>query len=294
MVEENKMIKSYLLCALSYFFAIIIGIVIGYSLSFMHPLLIILMADLAGTLTIFIISSITKNSSFYDPYWSVAPLVIAIYYIFLPHSTSINVVRQVIIFVLVCIWSIRLTHNWLRQWRGIKHEDWRYARLRQKHGKNFWFINLTGIHLMPTIIVYLGSLSLFPALSLSSKPIGFLDILAIIITSAAIFLEALADKQLANFINNRKNPHQMIKNGLWAVSRHPNYFGEILFWWGLYLFALSADILAYWVILGPISVTLLFNIVSIPMMEKRNLEKKPEYDNYKKRVSRLVPWFPRD
>jgi steroid 5-alpha reductase family enzyme len=160
-------------------------------------------------------------------------------------------------------------------------------------GRNFWLINLVGLQLMPTILVYLGSISLYPILSLRTQSFWSLDILALFITLIAIIFETLADQQLYNFTKNRINSQEFITTGLWRYSRHPNYFGEILFWWGLYLFALATDFSFYWVIIGPLSITILFNVVSIPLMENRNLKKKPNYIFYQEKVSRLVPWFPK-
>ncbi len=291
--KGNNMFKAYVYVIISYVFAFFISIIIGVVFSFLHPLLMILFADLAATIVIFIISTILKNTSLYDPYWSVAPLIIASYYLFFPQISSVHSFRYIIVFILLFIWSIRLTFNWLRQWRGLKHEDWRYTMYRVKMGKKFWLINLIGLQLMPTLQVYLGSISLYPALSLRTKSIWIIDIVAIFITAAAIAIETLADQQLYNFIKTRQSHEEIITTGLWKYSRHPNYFGEILFWWGLYIFALASDVSYYWVIIGPISITFLFNILSIPIMERRNLERKPDYAIYKKQVSKLIPWFPK-
>lgn len=294
-MEKNKhlMLKGYLYCFFSYVIAFFVAVLVGVSFRYLHPLIMILLADLAATLVIFVISSIFKNTSFYDPYWSVAPLIITVYYLIFPSASNYGSIRSIFVSILIFIWSIRLTFNWLRQWQGLRHEDWRYMDYRQKMGRNFWIINLLGLQLMPTILVFLGSISLYPILSLSSAQFGFLDIIAIIVTVMAILIETLADQQLYKFIQNRENSQENITNGLWAYSRHPNYFGEILFWWGLFLFAVSANLSFYWAILGPISITILFNTVSIPIMEQRNLLRKPDYLNYKKRVSRLIPWFPK-
>lgn len=290
---DKSMFKAYVYCIISYGIAICISIIVGLIFSCLHPLLMILVADLAATIVIFLISSFFKNTSFYDPYWSIAPLIITLYYLIFPVSSKYGNIRSIIVAILIFIWSIRLTYNWLRKWHGMEHEDWRYKNYRLKMGKKFWFINLVGLQLMPTILVYLGSISIYPILSLRTYPIGIIDFLAIIITSIAIIIEALADQQLYYFIKKRKNSQEIISIGLWKYSRHPNYFGEILFWWGLYLFALAADISYYWAIIGPISITILFNTVSIPLMEQRNLARKPDYANYKKKVSRLIPWFPK-
>ena len=81
--------------------------------------------------------------------------------------------------------------------------------------------------------------------------------------------------------------------GLWAYSRHPNYFGEIMFWWGLFIFALAADSCYWWTIAGPLVITILFLFISIPMMDKRSLGRRPGYEEHMERVSALIPWFPK-
>jgi len=143
---------------------------------------------------------------------------------------------------------------------------------------------------MPTILVFLGCLSLFPALAVGFNSIGVIDILAIIITSSAIIIETLADQQMHKFIKSREDIASNIRTGLWKYSRHPNYFGEILFWWGIYFFALAVDFSFWWMIIGPISMVILFLVVSIPLIEKK-LGSKPGYESYKNEVSKLVFWF---
>lgn len=290
-ISFKKLFTAYIVLILSYVTAFIVAILVGIFFSFLHPLLMILLADLAATIVIFIISTILKNTSLYDPYWNTAPLIIALYYLLFPQIANGNIVRVIVVFVLVSIYSVRLTHNWAKQWRGLGHEDWRYTNYRVKMGKKFWFINFTGLQLMPTIMVYLGSISLYPVLSLRTGTLGLLDIFAIIITATAITLEALADQQSYKFRRNRKNSQEFITTGLWKYSRHPNYLGEIMFWWGLYIFTLAANILYFWVIIGPIAITILFYVVSIPLMEKRNLERKPDYAEFKKITSKLILWF---
>jgi steroid 5-alpha reductase family enzyme len=291
--KRYNLLRAYTFCIISYAIALFMSVVVGIIFNFLHPLLMILIADLTGTVAIFIISTFLKNTSLYDPYWSIIPLIIALYFLLFPQVVNPNNIRYIIVFILVAIWSIRLTYNWIRQWRGLKHEDWRYMYYREKMGGKFWFINLTGLQLMPTILVYFGSISLYPALSLRANSLNILDIFALLITASAIIIEAIADQQLYKFVRKRENPQQIIANGLWRYSRHPNYFGEILFWWGIYIFALASNLTFFWAVIGPISITILFNIVSIPLMEKRKLEKKPDYADYKKRVSRLIPWFPK-
>ncbi|MHA1307127.1 MAG: DUF1295 domain-containing protein [Candidatus Heimdallarchaeota archaeon] len=89
------------------------------------------------------------------------------------------------------------------------------------------------------------------------------------------------------------SPKKVMDIGLWAYSRHPNYFGEVAFWWGLFFFALAADLTWWWTVAGGIAMIILFIFISIPLLENKQLAKRPEYADYKKRVSMFIPWFPR-
>jgi steroid 5-alpha reductase family enzyme len=165
--------------------------------------------------------------------------------------------------------------------------------MRGNTGRFYWLVSFFGFHFFPTIIVFLGCLSLYPALSVGTNPFGALDIGAIAITISAIWIETRADQELKTFVSQHKSAEENITTGLWTYSRHPNYFGEVLFWWGLYIFALSADFAYWWAIIGPICITMLFLFVSIPMMDRHILRTKPAYAETMKRVSALIPWFPK-
>ena len=104
-----------------------------------------------------------------------------------------------------------------------------------------------------------------------------LDVLAVLVTAAAIAVEAGADRQLRRFLTSPRKPGQILDTGLWAFSRHPNYFGEVLFWWGVWLFGLAADPSRWWTIVGPAGITALFLGISVPMMDKRMLARHPGY-----------------
>ena len=257
-----------------------------------QPLHVAALADLAATLVVFAASFALDNSSVYDPYWSVAPMALAPWLAAQPSAAGAPLARQILVIGLVTFWGLRLTYNWARGFRGLAHEDWRYVDLRRKTGRAYWLVSLTGIHLMPTVMVYLGCLALSPALT-SPRPLGPLDALAAAVTLAAVLIELTADEQLLAFREERREG-EILARGLWAFSRHPNYFGEVSFWWGLLLFALAADPGAWWSGAGAAAITALFLFVSIPMLDKRSVARRPEYAEHMKRVSALVPWFPRE
>lgn len=256
-----------------------------------HPLRAVAYADLAATLVVFGVSALVDNSSVYDPYWSVAPIAIAPWLAAHPSAAGAPLARQALVITLVTLWGLRLTYNWARGFEGLTHEDWRYVDLRRKSGRAYWLVSLLGIHAMPTVMVYLACLALHPALT-SPRPLGPLDALAAAVTLGAIAVELVADEQLRAFRRERREG-EILARGLWAFSRHPNYFGEVSFWWGLFLFALAADPGAWWVGIGALAITLLFVFVSIPMLDRRSAARRPAYAEHMKRVSALVPWFPR-
>jgi steroid 5-alpha reductase family enzyme len=258
-----------------------------------HPIAVALAADVAATITIFVASFWFKNSSFYDPYWSVAPPLIALYFALRPVSASVDGLRMALVFALVLAWAVRLTWNWARGWQGLGHEDWRYRRLQQQTGRAYWLVSLAGIHLMPTFWVFVGCLPLYPALAAATQPFGLLDVLAALVMGGSIWIEKQADDQLRRFRAEGHGPQAILKTGLWAWSRHPNYFGEMGFWWGLWLFGLAANPAWWWTIVGPVSITLMFRFVSLPMVETRMLESRPEYAAHARDIPLVILRPPR-
>ena len=234
MPREIRKLPSLIIIAVVYALAGAVALLVGRALPAWHPLLVVLVCDVAATLVVFAVSVAMDNTSVYDPYWSVAPLPIAA---FLAHAGGELTPRALLMAGLLGAWGARLTFNWARGWPGMAHEDWRYADLRRKTGALYWPVSLAGLQLMPTVMVYLGCLPLWPALG-SSAPLGPLDLVAATLTGGAIWLEAAADLQLRQFVRSGPAPDAIMKQGLWARCRHPNYLGEIGFWWGLFLFGL--------------------------------------------------------
>jgi steroid 5-alpha reductase family enzyme len=291
-------------CLAAYLAAGAAAVIVGRVSGAWHPILRAGLADLAATLVVFAFSLAYNNSSFYDPYWSVAPPFLALFWLLAAGSGGLPV-RQALAGALLLAWAARLTYNWLRRWRGLSHEDWRYADYRKagaaygpaaatapRHGYlPYWPISFAGFHLMPTVLVFLGCLSLWPALT-AARPLGLLDALAAALTAGAVILEAAADRQLVRFLASAA-PGQVMDRGLWSLSRHPNYFGEVAFWWGLWLFGLAAAPSWWWTVAGPLSMTALFLGISVPMMDRHLLARRPRYATILKRRSAFLPWFPR-
>lgn len=285
--------RSFALIAAAYATGLLVGATVAAALPTGAPLWQrVALADLAATVAVFAWSVALDNSSVYDAYWSVAPMVIAPALAAGVDAAAAPLGRRVLVTGLVLAWGARLTFNWARGWRGLDHEDWRYVDLRGKTGRLYWAVSLLGLHAMPTAVVFLGCLPLLPALVTGGRPLGPLDAVAAAVTAGGVAVEAVADAQLHAF-RRRATPGEILATGLWAYSRHPNYFGEITFWWGLFLFALAAGEGSAWTGVGALAVTVLFVTVSVPLIDRRSLARRPDYAAHRDRVSAIVPWWPR-
>ncbi len=241
---------------------------------------------LASTAVLFVVSQLVKNGSTFDPWWSVMPPVAAIW--LMVGNDDVDTTRRWLVVVCVVLWGARLTYNWATSWPGLHHEDWRYVELYGTGRMPRWLVSLLGVHLVPTIIVALACLPLVAALTSARVPFAPLDIVATVVALSAIALELVADRQLRAF-NRSKQVGDVLDTGLWARSRHPNYLGEIGFWWGLWLFALTGGLDAAWTVIGPIEITVLFVAVSIPLSERRSAARRLDWFEYAARTPVLLP-----
>lgn len=275
----------------AYLVALAVAVAVGLAVGSDTPLLTVALADLAATLVIFVSSRLVNNSSMYDVYWSVVPPVIALY-LWTVAEPDVPLIRQFLVVGCVWFWAIRLTANWARSWPGLDHEDWRYNAQREGGPVPYWVASFFGFHLFPTIQVYVGCLALYPAIVVGTEPYGVLDMIAVVVTVGAVLLEWVADEQLRRF-NATKQPGDICTVGLWAWCRHPNYLGEVLFWSGLWLFALAADPAWWWTVVGPLAMTGMFVFASIPMIDRRGVERRPGYEEHMRTVPALIPRRPR-
>lgn len=279
-----------LICMLAYLTAFLVCYLFGSVFYGRNIILHAFILNLLATLTIFLFSMLLNNSSMYDPYWSIAPPAVFLYWIFSETPVEINIYRQGLILCLVLFWSVRLTWNWMRRWQGLIDEDWRYRNFRRKFPTSYWFVSFFGIHLFPTLVVFLGCISVFPAFIMNPTPINTTDLIAFLVTVAGITIESLADRQLRKHLKKgREAP--FLSAGLWKYSRHPNYFGEVLFWIGLFIFSLANHSIIWWTVPGPVVILLMFFFISVPMIDKRMLQRRRGYRDYYKRTSGLIPWF---
>lgn len=295
---KNNRFVSFLIIAVTYILAGLLGYFLYPIIKIDHLMVRFLVLDLICTVFVYLVSMIFNNASVYDPYWSVAPMVILP--LFMVELKAYHLVVYVII-ILYFIWGIRLTANWAYGFKNLNHQDWRYQNLQDKHPKTWFLINLFGIHMVPTIIVFLGMLPTMYLMDLvvnnsEEIEVNAASIFAVIIILVAIILETVADIQMHKFRKDPNNKGKINESGLWKIARHPNYGGEILFWIGVFLYTSSMDgagnsfILAF----SPLIVFLLFAFISVPMMEKRQKKNKPGYEDYMKRTNIFFPIFPKE
>jgi len=279
---------SFVIVLALYIFSFFIGFLVFKVFNNIHILLSYLLADIAATLIVWIFGVLFDNSSLYDPFWSVAPLILVPFWIFtVGNSFSLF---NILLFAAIYIWGVRLTLNWARRWKGMTHEDWRYAKLK-KDNPRLWFItNLVGINLMPTLIVFTALVPAYFAI-VSADILRGLSVFGFVICIGSVFIQAVSDFQMDLFKKNKPTFPEFINRGFWRYSRHPNYFAEVLFWWGIWVMQMGVTSKMWITIIGPILVTALFIFISIPMMEKHILSSRPSYSVYRRQVPMFIFWF---
>ncbi len=249
--------------------------------------------SLIWTTILWITSLIIKSSSITKPFLSLIPTFLVCIYSF--KTKDINTQTYLIIVPFI-IWSISITINYLIRLNDLKEEDWRFFEITNKHPKLKFLINLFGNHFLPVLVIYIAILPVFHYLNLSTVTnINLSTIIALIIVILGILIELIANIQMNKFKKNLKNPFEVNKTGLWKISRHPNYLGEIMMWWGTFLMMLSLDDKKLLFFLGPLLITLAILIINIPMMEKRQLNKKYDYKEYQNTTNMLLIFpFPKN
>jgi steroid 5-alpha reductase family enzyme len=231
-----------------------------------------------------IVVQIKKDNSIGNFTWGGGVLLITLYTFLIGHHSS----RSVLITAIICLWALRLIIYLYSRYK--KGADPRFIEWQKQWGRyalliSFWWIFIMNgtmaiIMSLPSILI---NRSLVPNLNV-------LDVIGLLIWLIGFCCESIADFQLHNFMKNPANKGKIMMQGLWRYSRHPNYFGEITMWWGIYLIALSVPY-GWITIIAPLTITiLLIFFTGVPMLE-RVFKDNPEYQEYKKHTSMLIPWF---
>ncbi|MGM0367523.1 MAG: DUF1295 domain-containing protein [Actinomycetota bacterium] len=284
--SPKKRSLSFSVVLIIYLLALAAAIISLKVFDMLHPLFSTFMADIAATLVVWFFGIMFRNSSVYDPYWSVAPMVIITFWVIRSANFS---TADLLFMAAIIIWGTRLTINWAIRWKGLGHQDWRYSLLKRKSPKIWFFTNLFGINIMPTVIVFLAMVPAYFSIGINN-PVNKLTAAGFLICLSAVLIQSISDRQMDLFKKSSRS-QQYIDKGLWKYSRHPNYFGEVSFWWGIWLMQLGIIPRLWITIAGPLVMTLLFILISIPLMEKHILDSRPGYIHYRNQVSMLLPWF---
>ena len=276
--------RDVLRIIIGYVLALIVGFfVYQYVESILGIFYALLIADIAMTFLIFIGSVLYNNSSFYDPYWSVVPPFLVVTMMLALDQVH---VWSILVLLAVLVWACRLTFNWYKNFIGFEKEDFRYIDFRKKFPKTYWLISLLAVHLFPTLMVFLGLVPIYLFLQEDVVRPIFVVLGCLTIVSGSI-ISYYADEQMRDHQKN-KYSHAM-KEGLWSISRHPNYLGELMMWFGVMVisFSVSYDFIQT---LGFLAMLALFELYSIPRMEKRLSARKADYEEVKLEVSRVFPF----
>ena len=271
---------SFVVVTAVYILAAVAGVITYRALAYSWWINL-LIADVIATVATFIFSVIFRNASVYDPYWSVQPPVILVAFALGKDLTAFGI----LLLIAVSFWAIRLTANWAYTFANLYHQDWRYTMLKEKTGVFYPVINFVGIHMVPTLVVYGCILpGVYAVREGLSANLG--SVLFLCLSLGAAAMQGTADIQMHRFRKNRDSA--FIRRGLWKYSRHPNYLGEILMWWGVGLAVVCAAPNMWYLAAGALANTVLFLTVSIPMADGRQ-SRKEGFAEYKKQTRMLLP-----
>ena len=247
-------------------------------------------AVLAMMMAGWLISLLYRNVTIVDSLWGLGFIIIAWITYFLSDG---YVVRKTLIATFVTLWGLRLCiYLSIRNWG--KGEDPRYGLWRKESGERFWLVSLFKVFILQAVFMWFISLApQFGQISPTPNQLTWLDIIGASIWAIGFLFETVGDWQLAHFKTNPDNKGKVMDKGLWAYSRHPNYFGECLVWWGLFLISFSSPG-NWWTIMSPLIATIvLLKMTGIPLTEKTIGKKRPGYREYIDRTNAFIPWFPK-
>jgi steroid 5-alpha reductase family enzyme len=237
----------------------------------------------------YVISLLKKRNDVADIAWGLGFVLLAWVSFFLSGAFE---ARNLMINIMVSIWGLRL--GWHIHYRNTgKTEDYRYLAWRKEWGKWFYLRSYVQVHLLQGFLLFLIVL---PVIVINKTPgllLSWLDMIGVVVWFFGFCFEAIGDAQLSQFIKNPANKGKLMQSGLWAFTRHPNYFGEVILWWGIWLMSISTPN-SLFTVLGPLTITILILKVSgIPILEKKMAE-NPDFAEYKRRVSAFFPLPPRN
>ena len=246
-----------------------------------------LAAVLLALTLLWMLSLRLRDASIIDSFWGPGfALATLVYYLVDGSRAS----RGTLVLLLVTTWAARLGYHLHRRNRRLG-EDPRYAAMREKYGERWGRVSLFRVFWLQGAILWIVSAPLLTAVR-GRTALSALDFAGAAIFLVGLALESLADHQLTRFRADPAKKGRVLESGLWRYSRHPNYFGDAVVWWGLYTVAAGAG--AYWTIFAPVIMTfLLLEVSGVPLLEKSLSQSRPGYAEYVRRTSAFVPWPPK-
>lgn len=237
---------------------------------------------------VFIGAVLIKNNSIVDIAWGIGFICVAFVTLFLNEGIA---ARKGLVTALVFLWGIRLSAHVALRNKG-KPEDFRYAKWRKQWGK--WFIprSYFQIFLLQGVLLLIISFPVILVNRSQTAGLTLLDIIGVLIWCVGFFFESLSDHQLMRFKRNPAHKGLIMTRGLWRFSRHPNYFGEALIWWGIFAVVLSVEY-GWTAIVSPLLITfLLLRVSGVTMLEKRYAD-NAQYAAYARKTNAFIPWIPK-
>ncbi len=236
----------------------------------------------------FVVSLVKKRNDVADVAWGMGFVLMAWVSFFLGKSQGSS---GLLACLLVSIWGFRLAwHIYARN--KDKAEDYRYAKWREEWGKWFYLRSYLQVYLLQGFLLFLIVLPILLINESAAGELGFLYFLGLVVWILGFVFESVGDSQLAKFIKEPKNKGKLMQSGLWRYTRHPNYFGEVIQWWGIWLVSIPV-VNIFISIIGPLTITfLILKISGIPLLEKK-MEENSEFAEYKRRTNKFIPWFPK-
>ncbi len=231
-----------------------------------------------------------RDASIIDVFWGLGFILVAWVYFWMSEAST---ARKYLVVALVTLWGVRLSLYIL--WRNWgKGEDYRYQAMRAKNPKGFPLRSLYTVFWLQAILLWAISMPLLHA-QRATTPTGlvWLDVVGLVFFVIGFVFEAGGDWQLARFKADPANRGKVLEHGFWRYTRHPNYFGDAMVWWGFFLFA-AATAGSLWTIYSPIVMTfLLLRVSGVALLEKGLKDSRPAYRDYVERTSAFIPWFPK-
>lgn len=237
--------------------------------------------------SVFLLSILFKNAAILDVIWG-ASFVLVAWVSLLPNVTPV----RLLVTALVSIWGLRLSyHIFLRNRK--KPEDFRYQKFRRDWGRLFLVRAYFQLFLGQAMFLYLIAQAYLYVNTYGVLENIYLVVAGLLVWLIGFYFESVGDAQLKAFLANPANKGQVMDQGLWRYTRHPNYFGEATMWWGIFIIALGAG--APWVvIISPLTITILVRYVSgVPLLE-RSFKDDPAFQEYAERTSIFIPLPPKD